>query len=83
MHLDQKDPNDYTSHEWFVADLLSKNEEARCFPINRALTLIRQEDDDAVTQTQAEHTRTLDQLGNQLNMVLQHLRDVERRLARN
>jgi hypothetical protein len=29
LHLSEKDPNDYSAHEWHVADLLQRHEEVR------------------------------------------------------
>eukprot|EP00730_Choanoeca_flexa_P002797 TRINITY_DN11178_c0_g1_i2.p1 TRINITY_DN11178_c0_g1~~TRINITY_DN11178_c0_g1_i2.p1 ORF type:complete len:1472 (+),score=415.20 TRINITY_DN11178_c0_g1_i2:98-4417(+) len=81
MHLKAKNPNDYTSHEWFVADLLARNEEARCFPSAQALNLQRPEEDDTLVQTQAEHTRILGEISLQLQQMSSQLRELERRIA--
>ena len=39
LYLDQKDPNDYTSHEFYVAQKFEENEELAFIPVNRALVL--------------------------------------------
>ncbi|EGD74759.1 inositol 1,4,5-trisphosphate receptor type 3 [Salpingoeca rosetta] len=39
LYLDQKDMNDYTSHEFYVSSRLAEKEELQFFPVNRALAL--------------------------------------------
>eukprot|EP00053_Salpingoeca_punica_P017480 m.168492 g.168492 ORF g.168492 m.168492 type:complete len:2590 (+) comp17217_c0_seq4:243-8012(+) len=39
MHLAEKDPTEYNSHEQYMADMLSADCEGQVFPINRALVL--------------------------------------------
>lgn len=39
LHLREKDPNEYTSHEQYFHDMLDSHGEAELFPINHALAL--------------------------------------------
>ncbi|KAJ3106266.1 hypothetical protein HDU97_006717 [Phlyctochytrium planicorne] len=45
VHLQTKDPTELTSHETYVTELLLKND-ISFFPVNRAMSLNRQESDD-------------------------------------
>jgi inositol 1,4,5-triphosphate receptor type 1 len=82
MHLEEKDPNDYTSHEFYVQQLLKRKEEVQFFPINKSLVLLQHHRDrESTEKVLSQQTDMLESIGETMEAVVMQLADIERRLA--